>query len=240
MRADINEIIAVSPRQHSDEWYKARLGHFTGSQVGRLMKQGRGNEWSADALSYIDEVASERLINPTIIEIPELFEEYLDCTIATSKAMAWGADNEEKALGSYASIMGCKVTRCGALRHEEVETFYDSPDGVLVEADGVVEVKCPTPKTHSKYLMKIRTVEDLKKIMPEYYWQCHAHMAVTGAGFCDWVTYCPFIKPAIKILRIERDSYVLAQLVLRIKRAEMMAREGVQAARNQSIGGSVS
>ena len=50
MITNIKDIIANQPRQHTVDWYKARLGHFTGSQVGRLMKRGRGKdaEWSAD------------------------------------------------------------------------------------------------------------------------------------------------------------------------------------------------
>ena len=71
MRTNIQEIIDAQPRQHSVDWYKCRLGHFTGSQVGRLMKKGRGKdaEWSADALTYIKEVVAERLINPIVLDI---------------------------------------------------------------------------------------------------------------------------------------------------------------------------
>ena len=74
MRTNINEILEAQPRQHSNEWFKSRLGHFTGSQIGRLMKRGRGkgDEWSADAETYIKDVLSYRLINTAVVEIPDL------------------------------------------------------------------------------------------------------------------------------------------------------------------------
>lgn len=227
MRANIQALIEAQPRQHSNEWFMNRLGHFTGSQVGRLTKRGRGKdaEWSADAITYIKEVVAERLINPTILAIPELFDEYLDFVTASSKMMAWGIDNELKALGAYTTLTKREVTSCGALPHETMECFWDSPDGLLLADDGVVEVKCPAPKTHADYLINAKTPEDLLALKPEYYWQCVAHMAVTGAGFCDWMSYCPFLKPSLCVLTIERNDEEIARLVERISKAEDMASE---------------
>ena len=235
MRTDIQQVIDAQPRQHTAEWYKCRLGHFTGSQVGRLMKKGRGknDEWSADAITYIKEVVAERLLNPTVVAIPELFDEYLDLTVASSKMMAWGHDNEEKAIKAYSTIMSVDVTHCGSLPHESCESFWDSPDGILIDANGVIEVKCPAPKTHALYLINARTPEELMSVKPEYYWQCIAHMAVTGAEFCDWMSFCPFVKPALHIVRFERDEEVIAQLLTRISQAEVMANEFVELAKTR-------
>lgn len=225
MRKDILALIEAQPRQHSNEWYKNRLGHFTGSQVGRLMKRGRGKdaEWSADALTYIKEIVAERLINPAVIAVPDLFDQYLDFTIASSKMMAWGAENEMKALGAYTSITKNKVTHCGALPNEQLDCFWDSPDGLLLDADGVVEVKCPAPKAHAEYLLNVKDAEGLLAVKPEYYWQVVAHLSNTGASFCDWMSYCPFLKPALHIVHIERDEAVIAQQLERIAKADEMA-----------------
>lgn len=227
MRTNIQAIIEAQPRQHSNEWYKSRLGHFTGSQVGRLMKKGRGKdaEWSADAITYIKEVVAERLINPVVLDIPDLFGQYLDFTVASSKMMAWGNENEEKALGAYASITKRQITHCGSLPHAEVATFWDSPDGVLLDDDGVVEVKCPAPKAHTEYLLSVRDAEGLLAVKPEYYWQVMAHMAVTGAQFCDWMSYCPFLKPSLHVVTIERNEDEISRMLERIKLAEGMAHE---------------
>ena len=230
MRTNIQEIIDAQPRQHTEGWYKARLGHFTGSQVGRLMKKGRGKDadWSADAITYIKEVVAERLINPTILEIPELFDQYLDFTIASSKMMAWGNENEEKAIKAYESITKRKVTHCGSLPHESVASFWDSPDGILLEEDGVIEVKSPAPKAHTEYLLNVHDAESLKAIKPDYYWQCMAHMTVSGADWCDWMSYCPFSKKPLHVVRIERDSSAIATLLDRLELAEQRANEMIQ------------
>ena len=227
MRTNIIDIIDAQPRQHTDGWYKARLGHFTGSQVGRLMKRGRGKdaEWSADAITYIKEVVAERLINPLVINIPDLFQQYLDFTVVSNKMMAWGSDHEADALKAYTAITENKVTHCGSLPHESVSAFWDSPDGVLLEADGVVEVKCPAPKAHTEYLCNVNDADGLLAVKPDYYWQSFAHMAVTGAAFCDWMSYCPFLKPSLHIVRIERNEDVLAQLLERVTKADTMATE---------------
>ena len=233
MRTNIQTIIDAQPRQNTYDWYKVRLGHFTGSQVGRLMKKGRGKdaEWSADAITYIKEVVAERLLNPATIEIESNFEEYLDLTQASSKLLAWGHDNEHKALNAYSTITKNQVTHCGSIPHETIETFWDSPDGLLLDVDGVVEVKCPLPKTHALYLMNARTPEDLLALKPEYYWQCIAHMANTGAKFCDWMSYCKFVRPALHIVHFERDEDVIKQLTDRVEHAEKMACELMALAR---------
>lgn len=234
MRTNIIDLIKAQPRQHSNEWYKNRLGHFTGSHVGRLMKKGRGKdaEWSADAITYIKEVVAERLINPIILDIPELFDEYLDFSVASSKMMAWGADNENKALGAYTSITKREITSCGALPHETMECFWDSPDGLLLADDGVVEVKCPAIKAHAEYLLGVHSGEDLLAVKPEYYWQVVAHMAVSGASFGDWMSFCPFLKPALHIVTIERDEAVIEQLQERIEKADKIARQMVAEAQS--------
>lgn len=237
MRTDIQQLIEQQPNQHSVEWHKNRLGHFTGSQVGRLMKRGRGKdaEWSADALTYIKEVVAERLINPVVLDIPDLFDQWLDFTVASSKMMAWGNDNEQNAIGAYASITGNKVIHCGSLPHETCGTFWDSPDGVLVDADGVIEVKCPAPKAFAEYLINVRDAEGLLEVNSVYYWQVMAHMAVTGAQFCDWMAYCPFMKPSLHVVHIERDEEAIGQMLERIAKAEEMAQKFTKMAKTPAV-----
>ena len=203
------------------------------------MKKGRGKdaEWSADALTYIKEIVAERLINPVVLDIPDLFDQYLDFTVASSKMMAWGNDHEQDALGAYVSLKGRKVTSCGSLPHPEVAAFWDSPDGILLDADGVVEVKCPAPKTHAEYLTSVHDGESLKKANEVYYWQVMAHMAVTGASFTDWMSYCPFLKPSLHVVTIERDEDAIGQMLERIVAADKIAESMVLAVRGHKTSG---
>lgn len=228
MRNDLNDILASQPTQHSLDWYRVRLGRFTGSQVGRLMKSGRGKDdiFSKDALTYINEVVAERMLNPSVVMMDELFEEYLLQVTASSKALAWGNDQEMNARGMYASITKRKVTSCGAIQF--CDYFADSPDGLCIEDNGAIEIKCPQNKTHTDYLVGIHDAESLKAIKPEYYWQCMAHMTVSGADWCDWMSYCPFSKKPLHVVRIERDSSAIATLLDRLELAEQRTNEMIQ------------
>ena len=221
MRNDLNDIIAHLPSQHSLDWYRARLGRITGSQVGRLMKAGKGDDYfSKDALAYIDEIASERLLNPAVISVDDLLDEYLMQVTTTNKAMAWGIDQELNAKGLYCSTYKHKVKNCGAIQYSNKRWWFaSSPDGVVIEENGVIEIKCPMPKTHTEYLAKVRNAENLKQLKPEYYWQCVAHMAVTDAHWCDWMTYCPFSQKPLHVVRIEYNTAEVEQLLERVDMA---------------------
>lgn len=234
MIQDIKDIIATQPTQHSLDWYRVRLGKFTGSQVGRLMKSGRGKDeyFGKDAISYINEVVAERLLNPSVVMLDELFDEYLMQVTVTNKAMAWGTDQEMNARDLYCKMTNRKVTSCGAV--ELSAWFASSPDGLVMEENGCIEIKCPQPKTHTEYLINVHTPDDLKAIKPEYYWQCVAHMAVTGADWCDWMSYCPFSQKPLHIVRINRDQDAESQLHERVDAAEMMAQEMIAKAKGKA------
>lgn len=225
MRHDINEILEAQPTQHSLDWYRVRLGKFTGSQVGRLMKSGRGKDevFSKDALAYINEIVAERMLNPAVVEVDDLFEEYLMQTTASSKALAWGVDQELNARGMYVSMTGRKVTSCGAIQF--CEFFADSPDGLVLDENGTIEIKCPMPTTHTTYLAQVHDAESLKALKPEYYWQCMSHMAAADAKWCDWMSYCPFSKKPLHIVRIEHDGDAIGQMLTRVAMAEEMAKD---------------
>lgn len=226
MRNDLNDILASQPTQHSLDWFRVRLGRFTGSQVGRLMKSGKDDIFSKDALTYINEIVAERMLNPSVVMMDVLFEEYLLQVTASSKALAWGNDQEMNARGLYASITKRKVTSCGAIQFSDY--FADSPDGLCIEDNGAIEIKCPMNKTHTDYLVGVHDAESLKAIKPDYYWQCMAHMTVSGADWCDWMSYCPFSKKPLHVVRIERDSSAIATLLDRLELAEQRANEMIQ------------
>lgn len=227
MRSDLNDILASQPTQHSLDWFRVRLGKFTGSQVGRLMKSGRGKDdiFSKDALSYINEIVAERMLNPSVVMVDDLFEEYLMQVTASSKALAWGIDQELNARDMYQQVTKRKVTSCGAI--QMFAYFADSPDGLCIDDDGAIEIKCPANKTHTEYLASVHDAESLKAIKPEYYWQCMAHMAASGAQWCDWMSYCPFSKKPLHIVQLERDSSAIALMLDRLEMAEEISQETI-------------
>lgn len=232
MRSDILDLIETTPPQHSNAWFRMRLGNITGSQVGRLMKPARKEgELSADAQAYIKEIVAERLLSDAVKEIDMFLEKYIDITSPTSRAMAWGNEYEHEAIQLYEQLTGNKVTRCGSIQHETEAHFWDSPDGIVLESNGTIEVKCPMPKTHAEYLLNVRDAESLKKIKPEYYWQCYAHMTNVGAEWCDWMSYNPFLKPSLHVVRIHRDNEEVVRMLDTVHTADYMADTLVECAR---------
>ena len=221
MRTDIDTAMLLSAPQHSNDWYRQRLGNFTGSQVGRIMKSGRAKSeiFSADGKKYMLKVLSERDINKQVLMDDNEFDKYLHLVSVSSKAMAWGTEHEHEARELYEEITGNKVTTTGAIWLPELKGFADSPDGICIEADGTIEVKCCMPETYTQYKYFIHDGASLKDINDIYYWQVMSHMLATGAAWCDFIGYMPFDNKPLHIVRIERDEEAINQLRERINLA---------------------
>lgn len=223
-----NITIMNTPEQHSNDWYRARLGHITGSKVGCVMKAGRTKDkpFSDTALTYIYEVAGERMLNPDMVSDDLLFGMYLDVTTASSKAMRWGSEQEENARALYEELTGITVEETGCTAHPNIEYFASSPDGLVADngMQGCIEIKCPQLATFAKYVKGIKDADSLLAVNADYYWQCMAHMAVTGAGFCDFIVYSPFVVHPLHKVRVMRDEDAIAKMEERV----MMALEVVK------------
>ena len=80
-------------------WFRCRIGCFTGSKIGDLMKSGRKKEqiFGDTAMSYIFKVAAERMLNPVFVNDDELFGQYIEQQQVYSKAIIWGQEQEDNA-----------------------------------------------------------------------------------------------------------------------------------------------
>lgn len=204
--------------QHSLEWFRRRLGFITGSKVGDLMKSSRkaGEIFGDTAKSYLYQLAAERSMNPEVIEDDDLFTLYLQQVEASSKAMRWGNEQEEHARNLYAKITGRYITEVGSCRHNRIQYFASSPDGICEEEKGCLEIKCPIQSTFMKYKSEIHNNDSLKDVNPTYFYQCMSHMMCTDSLWTDFIVYCPFQKDPIHIVRIYPDDKVFQQLETRI------------------------
>ena len=215
--------------QHSIEWYRDRLGRITGSKVGVLMQKGRSkaDAFSQTAKTYIYQIAGERALSPDIVGDDKMLQFYLDQTTSQSKAMRFGTEQEENARVMYVTMTGREVKEVGLCHHPKIKYLASSPDGITADGDvmGCVEIKCPTLSTYSKYVAEIHDNESLKKVNPDYYYQCQNHMACTEAQFCDFIVYCPFVENPIHIVRIQRDEDAIALIMERVELAEQIIEE---------------
>ncbi len=215
--------------QRTLDWYRARLGYITGSQVGSLMKSGRAKDkvFSDTALTYLYQLAGERSLNPEIVKDDSMFSFYIDQTTSTSKAMRFGTEQEENARTMYIQITGREVKEVGLCKHPNISCLASSPDGITHDGEdlGCLEIKCPTLSTYSKYVAEIHDNETLKKVNPDYYYQCQNHMACTNAVFCDFVAFCPFVDNPIHIVRITRDDDDISHILERVVLAETIIKD---------------
>lgn len=208
--------------QRSKDWRIERLGNFTGSRIAELMKSGRKKDdaFGDTAKSLIYEVMAERELSSKTIGNEEIWEQYLSLTSASTKVMQYGTDNESDALDEFWKWYEGKtensivnnayaMVRTGSIPHSTIPNFAASPDAVMYckeddEVTHIVEVKCPLPKTYIKYRSEIKDAETLKACNEQYYYQMMAEMMVTGAEAGFFVTYCPFLRNGLNVVRIER------------------------------------
>lgn len=206
--------------QRTTGWYRSRLGKITGSAVGDIMPSGKSAPFTKTGYAYLNTVVAELLIAPTIYENDTFLEQYIDEVSVTSKAMRIGTEREDEALQLYSEITGGTVTATGSKQHPLLLYFASSPDGVIYDNSnpvGCIEIKCPKPNTFIEYLLNVHNAETLLDYNPKYYWQCVSHMAVTGAGWCDFIVYCPYMAQPLHIVRIHRNQNHERQLLERVR-----------------------
>ncbi|MCD8210269.1 MAG: YqaJ viral recombinase family protein [Prevotella sp.] len=200
------------PEQRTLNWFRKRLGMFTGSMVATLMRRNRQGGFSDTALSYIYKVAAERALGARILYDNDFFQEYNDLKNFESKAMRYGTEQEPNARERYEEVTGFKVIETSSVRHDVIPYFASSPDGMVIEANGCIEIKCPEPPTFLKYRNEIKTQADLLKVKPEYYYQTQAHIMCTGADWCDFVVYNSFMKHTLSIWHLLPDVKAQTEL----------------------------
>lgn len=205
--------------QRTIEWHRARLGKFTGSEVYKLMSKGKGKDkdWSQEGLSYINQKIGERLLDTEMVMNDESFNHYLEVTEVTTKHMQYGIDNEDVARKEYERINLERVDNQPFVAYNDF--FGDSPDGYVKEENKAVEIKCLTIEKFVNYKLNCKCAEDLKAIEKKYYWQCVAHMAVLGAGSCEFIVYNEFMREKIFSVTIERNEEDVKELISRVELA---------------------
>lgn len=211
--------------QRSLEWYRSRVGNITGSKVADIMKSGRKKDeiWSDTAKSYLYQIAGERLFNPAFLNDDEVFQDYIDQTSFTTKAMQWGSDQENAAKSLYMTMNfpEGEIVELSSCKHDTIPHFAASPDGAIYGRDGkdlrIIEVKCPNINTYMKYRSLIHDAASLKETEPKYYWQMMAEMSCTGASSGVFVTYCSWLTSPIhwaEIERVEEDIKLMEERVI--------------------------
>jgi hypothetical protein len=187
-------------QQQTEEWHQARLGKFTSSRFGDMMKTGRKKEekFGGMAISYIYE------------KIAELWTGSWHAV--TSISTEWGNDLEPEAILRYEKETKNTVTPVGFIPYGE--WAGGSPDG-LVGNDGIIEVKCPyNSANHVKTIILNEVWDD------SHLFQMQGNLMVTNRKWCDYITYDPRMQDEalqFHVIRVIRDDEIIKIIDDRIK-----------------------
>ena len=184
--------------QGSEEWHKVcRLGKVTASRMADVMSKGKSGE-SASRKNYRTELVVQRLTG-------------LPGESFTNAAMEWGTLTEPKARIAYEAELGVFVSQIAFVDHPSIVNFGCSPDGLI--DDGLIEIKCANSSTHIEYLMD-------GKPPAKYIPQMQCQMAVTGAKWCDFVSFDPRLPDDLQlfVVRLERDEEYIKAMEVEVEK----------------------
>jgi hypothetical protein len=159
--------------QGTPEWLAARVGRVTASRADAFLLEPKRKGLTELAMraDYRRQLVFERLTGTTI---DEKF---------VSPDMQRGMDLEPAARQAYEARTGAWVEQVGCLLHTELMAG-GSPDGVIGDYDGLIEIKCPRPDNHLRYMQDTG-------VPKEHEPQCLHLLWLTGAPWIDFVSYCP-------------------------------------------------
>lgn len=180
-------------QQGSAEWLAARAGKVTASRIDAVIAKIKVGE-AAARRDYRAQLVAEILTGK-----PQE-NGYVNAE------MQWGIEQEPLGCGAYQLATDVLVDKVGLVLHPRIERAAASPDG-LVNAEGLIEIKCPKTATHLQYLMDGLVPRDYQ---PQMQWQ----MACTERLWCDFVSYDPRLPESMRLFvrRLPRDDARIAEL----------------------------
>jgi putative phage-type endonuclease len=167
----------VQPQYHfdieqgTDEWHALRRGVITASAISKLLTATFKPAANDTSRALLYQLLAERITGES------------DSMGFYNDDMARGHLLEPFARDLYAKSFD-PVAECGFITLTTSAGILGySPDG-LVGDYGLIEIKCPRPKTHLKSLLT-------GEIPAEYFPQVQTGLAVTGRRWCDYISYSP-------------------------------------------------
>lgn len=187
--------------QRTDEWYAARCGNLTASEMKLLVTPTRKTASNEKSRAHIYELASQRVtkyVEPTY----ESFD------------MTRGREEEIEARiiynGNYAPVL-----ECGFVTNDEFGYVIGwSPDG-LIGDDGLIEAKSRCQKYQFETICDYLPIQ---KIPHEFEVQVQTALMVSRRKWCDFISYgngMPMVvirvEPDLEIQRAIREAADVAE-----------------------------
>lgn len=187
----MSQFIEHPDPQGSEGWKVARAGCVTGSRVADMLATVKSGE-SAGRRNYRIQLAIERLKGKPAE--PDFY----------GSDMKRGNELEPFARMRYEAHTGNIVREHGFLRHTTLQAGY-SPDGSVDGWAGMVEIKCPKSANHWDIFSS-------RKVPGEYLKQVTHGLWLTGAQWCDFLSYDPEMPEGLDlvVIRINRSDVDIA------------------------------
>jgi len=194
--------IFESLEQGTDEWKQLRAGVITASRASRLVTS-KGEKSKAGFDDLVAELTAETITG-------ELTDFHVN------DAMKRGTELEPQARSAFGLFSNYNVEQVGFIKIKD-RAVGCSPDGIIVTGEAtkdLLEIKCPLPKTHIKYL-------DGPEVVPTaYVAQCQFQLYVTGSEIVHFFSYNPSMKPFyLKVKRDEKFQKLLHEHLLEAEEA---------------------
>jgi hypothetical protein len=186
----MSRYITCQHEQGTPEWFQDRLGMVTGSTVKAVFAKAK----VPGAGTRVDLMTNLVLENITGHPTSPSFAE--------TESIAWGKAQEPNARIAYEIFKGVDVEEAGFLYLPDMKAGC-SLDGKLVDRgqNGILEIKCLKTKNHYACL--------LEGVAPkEYLPQIIHNLWITGAKFCDFMSFDPRMPEELQQfhIRVERND----------------------------------
>jgi len=181
-------MIIHQDEQSSVDWLYDRAGVITASEFSEIVDTKFEPRTGETPKTYMAAKLAERWIQGPLMGF-------------SSFATEQGNVLEDEARPWFELTYECEVQRVGLVTTDDGRIGC-SPDG-LIGKEGGIEIKCPEPTAHVKYLL----AGELPK---QYSAQVHGSMLVTGRPWWRFVSYRRRF-PAL-VLQVNRDEKIISKL----------------------------
>jgi len=172
--------------QRTSEWFEARVGRVTGSNVGAIL--------GCDPNRGPDDVM-RAMVRETHGAEPEF---------TGNPATEYGQFHEDGARAEFEMEHGLTVTKAGFVQHKG--WLGASPDGYIDALDSLLEIKCPYKLRKAAAPVPFTSLYD----MPHYYAQVQIQMYVADRQWCHFYQWAP---KGTKLDVVNRDDAYLDGII---------------------------
>lgn len=158
----------LTESQRTPEWIQARIGMFTASRAADML-----------ATVKTGEAAARRDLRLQLVLERVTGQSQEDAYV--NAAMQRGNEKEPDAFAAYEALTGNLASPCGFVAHDTLMAGC-SPDGIVGDYEGLIELKCPKSATHLSYLRS-------RSVPRDYLAQITHALWITGAQWADFLSF---------------------------------------------------